>query len=84
MKKVIIPLMAVGFVAACGGAPSNNQMTVDRDGANFSGTAGSDWTDQDLRTNAFAALCPKDQKVANLIVSRDEKGVAKFSGTCVK
>ena len=76
-------ILAAALLAACSSAPASNSMTITRDGSTFSGMAGADWTNADLQSNAFAALCPKEKKVTDLEISRNAEGIAKVSGSCV-
>ena len=83
MLRLVVLAFPVLFLAACGGsAPASNQLNVDQTSTGFSGTAGSDWSDEELRSNAFGALCNGDQQVVNLQIVRDADGVARFSGNC--
>ncbi len=62
-------------------------LTVDREGGDaITGKAGGlNWTDEELRSNAFAALCPQGWTVTDLVIKRNKRGgVAKFTGRCVE
>ena len=83
MKKIILSLAAAALVGACSSAPSGGQMNVTRDTNVVTGTAGANWSDQELRSNAFAAVCNQDETVADMRISRDSNGVATFSATCI-
>ncbi len=62
----------------------DNELNISHKSGEFTGKAGVGWTDSQLKKNAFGALCPDGQKVAELHIARDSKGVAKFTGKCVK
>jgi hypothetical protein len=81
-KTAVVALVLSAVVAQAG--TKLNSMSVSHNGDAFEGNAGSDWTDKDLQSNSFAVLCPQGQKVVDLQITRDAKGVAKFSGRCKK
>ena len=81
--RLSLSILAAALLAACSSAPASNSMTITRNGSTFSGMAGADWTNADLRTNAFAALCPKEKKIIDLTISRNAEGISRFSGSCV-
>ncbi|THD76063.1 hypothetical protein E7681_06365 [Thalassobius vesicularis] len=83
MKKSAILILFLSASAAFAGTKPNF-LSVNYNADGFSGKAGSDWTDADLKSNAFGALCPNGQKVKDLKITRDDKGVAKFTGRCKK
>ncbi|WP_108817003.1 hypothetical protein [Loktanella sp. Alg231-35] len=58
-------------------------MTNSRDGNSVSGKAGANWSDEELRSNAFAAVCEQNETISDLRISRDADGVATFSATCL-
>jgi hypothetical protein len=72
-------------LSACGGAPSGDALNNYRDGAKVKGTAGANWTEAEIRSNAFGVVCSGDgEKVTDLVVEKDSEGTIKFSATCVK
>ncbi|MCK0096851.1 hypothetical protein MWU60_14830 [Yoonia sp. F2084L] len=82
MQKTLSAIALLTFVAACGG-PSPDQLTQNRDGNTVTGTAGANWSDEELRSNAFAAVCAQNERITDLRISRDADGVGTFSATCL-
>ncbi|MEO1750018.1 MAG: hypothetical protein AAFR27_15640 [Pseudomonadota bacterium] len=58
-------------------------MSIDSDGNRFSGVAGQNWSDEDIRRFRNNTYCPADKTVANIEITRLEDGTAQFSGDCV-
>ena len=63
-------------------APKPNELNVSHKGNAFQGQAGSGWSDEELKSNAFGSICSGGKKVATIKISRNQKGTAKFQGTC--
>lgn len=68
-------------LAGCGGAPAANEVRVDNDGGGkFSGSAGMQWTEQELRAEVGDQVCggtaPREFSLRALDVAWI------FSGTC--
>lgn len=82
MIRMAIVFLALSAACASAGA-KDNQLSVSHRGDGFKGKAGAGWSDADLQSNAFAALCPKGQAVTDLKIERNRKGVAAFTGRCV-
>ena len=56
--KRFLPIACCVMLAACGGVPASNQLQFDNDGnGRFSGSAGSDWTPQDIETQISGLIC---------------------------
>ena len=85
-KFLLAAMVTAPFVlSACGGAPSNGMVNTNRDGAKVTGEAGSDWSEAELRDNAFGVVCGgKDEKVTDLVLTKNPDGSATFTATCVK
>ena len=83
MRAVLMFGASVFVLTACSSGTSEGQVSVSYDNGAFSGKAGSNWSDEELRNNSFGILCGKDGKVTDLVISRDDKGVATISGKCV-
>lgn len=83
----ISPLLAalsLSLLAACGGVPQSNQMNFDNDGnGRFSGSAGADWSADEVRNYAMRNLCGGGA-VEDFIVRVMPSGpdVMIFSGRC--
>ncbi|PRY93456.1 hypothetical protein BCF33_2324 [Hasllibacter halocynthiae] len=76
-------LLSLAACAGGGGGPAPNEMNVTQSGGGtFSGVAGSGWTDEELRENAFGVLCPAGRPVTELSVERAPDGSARFGGRC--
>lgn len=83
-KKIgILALITLGLAACSTGSIDPNQLVSDRDGNVVTGRAGPAWTDEELRTNQFAAVCAVSETITQLQITRDENGVARFSAVCV-
>lgn len=72
------------MLAACGEVPASNQLQFDNDGnGRFSGSAGSDWTSQEVETQLSGLVCGNgsiaDFNVSVLPSAPDYKV---FSGRC--
>lgn len=68
-------------LAGCGGAPAANEVRVDNDGGGkFSGSAGMEWSQEEISKNVGDMICggatPKD------ILFRTLSDAWIFSGTC--
>jgi hypothetical protein len=83
MRAVLMFGASMIVLTACSSGTSEGQVSVSYDNGAFSGKAGSNWSDEELRSNSFGVLCGEDGKVADLAISRDSKGVATISGKCV-
>lgn len=83
MRSVLMLGFSVFVLASCSTGTSDGEVNLTFKGGSFSGKAGSNWTDQELRDNAFGVLCDGDRKVADLTISRDANGTATISGKCV-
>ncbi len=80
--RLILSISAVALMVACASTPASDTLGLTRNGETFSGSAGVDWTDAELRSNALGALCPAGQKVTDLQITRTD-GIADFTGRCV-
>lgn len=78
------PALCLAFAAAlsaCGGAPASNELQFDNDGnGRFSGSAGLDWTAEEIRQQA-QGLCGQGQTVTGFSV-QSLSGGRVFSGQC--
>jgi len=74
-----LTLTACGFAVA---PASDDYMSITRDEAAFSGTAGAGWSDQDIRDNRRDVLCADGQTIEGLKITRQPDGSATFSGRC--
>ncbi|UZD91159.1 hypothetical protein [Cognatishimia activa] len=83
MNKFILVALLLAATSVQAGS-KDNMLNVSHHGAEFKGKAGPGWTNEDLQNNAFGALCPKGTRVTNLQITRNKKGVGKFTGTCAK
>ena len=81
--KLIVTMTAAILLAACATGPDANAINVTLDGNQFTGEAGSDWTEEEIQSNSFGVVCTEGETVADLAFSRDASGVATFSGRCV-
>jgi len=82
--KRFLPIACCVMLAACGGVPASNQLQFDSDGTGrFSGSAGSDWTPQEIETEISDLECGDgailDFEVRRLPSSPD---YMIFSGRC--
>ena len=83
MRIVLVSAIIASALSACSSAPGANQVLLDHQpGGAFSGKAGTGWSDQELRSNAFGVLCGGGLKVMDLEIERDAKGNAAFNGKC--
>ncbi len=87
MSRVIIALAVLGTLSACGGSTDGtyvegSKAIVNRKGNMVTGKAGPAWTDAEIASNAYGAICGPGQTVSNLQITRTEDGSAKFSATC--
>ena len=83
--KVLLAIGLVGFLYGCASTPTSNELQVNRDGNTATGSAGADWTDEELRQNSFRAICQGDGEVVSEIsIERDSSGNATFQATCLK
>ncbi len=58
--KPVLYLSCCALLAACDGAPASNELQLDNDGnGRFSGSAGADWSAQEIRTYASNQICGK-------------------------
>ena len=74
-------VLSVLTLSACGGVPAANELRFDNDGnGRFSGSAGPDWTAQEIREQA-QDICGSGQSVADFSV-RALSGGKIFSGRC--
>ncbi|CUI02134.1 hypothetical protein [Leisingera aquaemixtae] len=82
--KSVLSLMCCALLAACGGAPASNEMQFDNDGnGRFSGSAGADWTAQEIRTHASGAVCGNGPVAEfNVRALPTAPGYKIFSGSC--
>lgn len=77
---ITVPSLAL-FLAGCGGAPAGNEMQIDNDGGGkFSGHAGKDWSEQDIRKMVASDICKgaDPRQFTPQVVS----GSTVFSGSC--
>lgn len=85
MKSISLVLLATLALAACDasstGSLAANELSVNYEGDNFAGIAGAGWSDEDLRDNAFGAVCG-DRNVTAISITRNSSGGAEFTGTC--
>lgn len=87
-KTIFKPLAAISvcaIVAACGGGvPASNQMNINSDGdGRFSGIAGLEFTEQEIRNNASAMICGDGPIVEfRTSVLPSGPGHLTFSGRC--
>ena len=83
MRFILFSAIVASALSACSSAPGANQVVLDHQpGGAFSGKAGTGWSDQELRSNAFGVLCDGGLKVMDLEIKRDAKGNAAFNGKC--
>ncbi|NIZ14163.1 hypothetical protein [Phaeobacter sp. HF9A] len=87
MQRFAKPMLSVGFalvLAACGGLPESNEMRFDSDGdGRFSGSAGSDFTPEEIRTSVSNDICGGGAIVDFRVFSLSNSPEAKiFSGRC--
>lgn len=80
--RIIVAFFGAALLAACSSTPDPEALVLNREGGSFSGKAGANWTDEDLRSNAFRVLCPTDETVTDLEITRTD-GAAEFTGRCV-
>lgn len=85
MRIFYATLLSITVVSACGGTPDENSLFVNfgDDGA-FTGKAGSNWSEAELRQNSGRSVCGADAKLLSMIFERGSDGIAKFSGECGK
>ena len=88
ISKFIKPILSLGCLAqltACGGAPASNELQLDNDGnGRFSGSAGADWSAQEIQTQVSNQICgngPVGQFNVSVLPSAPEFKI--FSGACV-
>ena len=82
MKIFIVPCFCI-FLFACATAPVSNELQINRDANAVTGSAGADWTDEDLRNNLFRAICQGDgEVVSEMSIDRDSDGKATFEAVC--
>lgn len=81
--KYIALATACFALAGCQTTTDPNFMTVDRDGTQISGKVGSNWSDEELRNNAFGALCNPGETISDLRIIRDETGAGTYSARCL-
>ena len=82
--KRFLPIACCVMLAACGGVPASNQLQFDSDGSGrFSGSAGSDWTPQEIETEISDLECG-DGAIVDFEVrrSRSSPDYMIFSGRC--
>ncbi|WP_299024669.1 hypothetical protein [uncultured Sulfitobacter sp.] len=77
-----LAIVMLAFLAACGSATSPNELAFTTKDGLSSGRAGAEWSDNDLRSNAFGALCRQGQKVTDLKITRAADGTAEFTFRC--
>lgn len=82
--KPALSLSCFAFLAACGGVPASNELQFDDDGnGRFSGSAGSGWAAEEIRSHAADHFCGNapvvDFSVRVLPSAPDYKI---FSGSC--
>jgi hypothetical protein len=92
MRSIILVTFSAMLVASCGagGSPSTSKPSAygvavswDKNRKSFSGTAGSAWTEEDLRSDKNGGICGADHSLRDLNVSRQENGTLAFTGRCV-
>ena len=84
MRGFSLGLIVLAMLTGCGASGSDPaKLDLVKKNGQFSGTAGANWSDEELRSNAYGVLCAKNQKVVNLKIARDSDGTATISGNCV-
>ncbi len=82
--KLFLPIACCALLAACGGVPASNQISFDDDGnGRFSGSAGADWTPQEIKTQISGHACgngPIAEFRVSVLPSAPEYTI--FSGRC--
>lgn len=64
--------------------PKANELRLTRKNDIATGSAGPDWTDEELRSNEFNAICQStDESIAEISIDRDNNGVAEFTAKCI-
>lgn len=85
LAKPFSAIACCALLAACGGVPASNQLQFDNDGnGRFSGSAGADWTAQEINTFAAEQICgngPVGDFSIRVLPSAPDYKI--FSGTCV-
>jgi len=85
LMKVMLSIGLAGFLYGCASTPTSNELQVNRDGNTVAGSAGVDWTDEELRQNSFKAICRGDgEVVSEMSIERDSSGNATFQAACLK
>lgn len=91
MRLGFLAMAAAGLLGGCGGDthPVHNgpdsSMEVNRRGAEVYGTAGSGWTDEELREGLNSGfVCNNNERVENVEITRDPSGKIRFTGVCVR
>lgn len=74
------------LIAGCASTPLGpTELRVEREDDQVSGVAGADWTDDELRDNAFNAICQRSgESLVSFRLTRSDSGVASFSGRCIR
>ncbi len=81
-KKFGLLACCLALTACGGGGDPAMQMSVKYDGeGGFSGTAGSGWTEEDIRT--IGNPCLRGERVGNVIMTPKADGSFDVRGTCV-
>ncbi len=85
MRILYAALLSMTIVSACGGTPDENSLFVNfGDNGAFTGKAGSNWSEDELRQNSGRSVCGANGKLLSMAFERGADGIAKFSGECGK
>ena len=86
-----LPVVALVGVAACAPAPHSGgrgtpveggELNAYRDGERAFGSAGSAWSDAEIRNDVYGAICGPEQRPVDVVIDRAEDGSAKFTARC--
>jgi len=82
--KRFLSIACCVMLAACGGVPASNQLQFDNDGnGRFSGSAGADWTPQEIETQLSGLVCGNGAIADfNVSVLPSAPDYTVFSGRC--
>lgn len=82
MKIAFIPATALLAIAACAPSIDPNAVSFTRDGNRFTGQAGAEISIDELQEDRLYGLCPSDDDVRELQITRRSNGSVGFTGRC--
>ena len=84
MRGIILAglVLVAGCAAPMGGAIHPDAIEADRRGAVVTGRVGANWGEDDLRANAFGAVCGTSGVVESVSLTRRGDGSATFRARC--